>query len=212
MRSAPGQGNRRECAAGTVGLSPEGRRHRQPRLSIYRYQHHAGRLADRDRANRNSRRRSTAQRRHHRDANAVQRQPDRQQDPRGGEPGFWRARSAAGARGVGAAVGRHDLHGLSARLRDRRGAEEQRPRARADAEADPGPLQCRRSDPHRRCAVGGAARRRQDAVIGRGSKPDHHRRARISAASSATSRERSRRARRSIAFCRARCRRRSNSA
>ena len=33
---------------------------------------------------------------------------------------------------------RHHLHGLSARLRDRRGSEEQRPRARADAEADAG--------------------------------------------------------------------------
>jgi outer membrane protein len=31
---------------------------------------------------------------------------------------------------------RHDLHGLSARFRDRRGAEEQRSRARADAETD----------------------------------------------------------------------------
>ena len=42
----------------------------------------------------------------------------------------------ARARADRAAVGRHDLHGLSARLRDRRGSEEQRSRARADAEAD----------------------------------------------------------------------------
>ena len=32
-----------------------------------------------------------------------------------------------------AALGRHDLYGLSARLRDRRGAEEQRSRSRTDA-------------------------------------------------------------------------------
>ena len=68
---------------------------------------------------------------------------------------------------------RHDLHGLSAQLRDRRGAEEQRSRARADAETDAGSLQCRRSHAHRRCAVGGAARRRQDAAPDRGSQPDH---------------------------------------
>ena len=42
----------------------------------------------------------------------------------------------ARARADRAAVGRHHLHGLSARLRDRRGSEEQRSRARADAEAD----------------------------------------------------------------------------
>ena len=69
--------------------------------------------------------------------------------------------------------GRHDLHGLSARFRDRRGAEEQRSRARADAETDARPLQCRRSHPHRRRAVGGAARRRQDAAPDRGSQSDH---------------------------------------
>ena len=66
---------------------------------------------------------------------------------------------------------RHHLHGLSARLRDRRSAEEQRSRARADAETDARPLQCRRSDPHRRGAIGSAACRRQDAGTDRRIKP-----------------------------------------
>ena len=108
-------------------------------------------------------------------------------------------------------VGRHDLHGLSARFRDRRGAEEQRSRARADAETDARPLQCRRSHAHRRRAVGGAARRRQDAAADRGSQSDHdalelppHHRQRAA--------KRLRRARRSIASCRRRCRPPSNSA
>ena len=79
----------------------------------------------------------------------------------------------AGARTDRAAVGRHDLHGLSARLRDRRGSEEQRPRARADAEADTRPLQCRRGHAHRRRAVGGAACRRQDAAADGRSQSDH---------------------------------------
>ena len=69
-----------------------------------------------------------------------------------------------------AAVGRHHLHGLSARLRHRRGSAQQRPRSRTDAEADPRPLQCRRSDAHRRRAVGGAACRRQDAAADRRSQ------------------------------------------
>ena len=117
----------------------------------------------------------------------------------------------AGARTDRAARGRHDLHGLSARFGDRRGAEEQRSRARADAEADARPLQCRRSHPHRRRAVGGAARRRQDAAADRGSQPDHdalelppHHRQRAA--------KRWRRARRSTASCRGRCRPPSNSA
>ena len=125
--------HRRERAAGVVRLSPARRGHRQRRLSIHRYAHHFGRLARHARQNRNSRRQCAAQRRRHRDADALQRPADRQPDPRGGEPGFRRARSAAGARTVGAALGRHHLHGLSARLRDRRGSEEQRPRARTDA-------------------------------------------------------------------------------
>ena len=58
--------------------------------------------------------------------------------------------------------GRHDLHGLSARFRDRRSSAQQRARARADAEANPRSLQCRRSDAHRRRAIRSAARRRQD--------------------------------------------------
>ena len=170
---ATGARHRRKRAAGVVGLSPEGRGHRQRRLSIYRRQHHLGRYADPDRADRNSRRQCAAQRRRHRHAERVQRPADRQQDPRGGKPGLRRARRVARARADRAAVGRHHLHGLSARLRDRRGSEEQRPRARADAEADPGPLQCRRSDAHRRRAIGGATRRRQDATADRRSQPGH---------------------------------------
>ena len=68
---------------------------------------------------------------------------------------------------------RHDLHGLSARFRDRRGSEEQRSRARADAETDARPLQCRRSDAHRRRAVRGAACRRQDAAADGRSQSEH---------------------------------------
>ena len=133
---------------------------------------HPGRHADRARQDRNPRRQPAAQRRRHGHPDAVQRPADRQQDPRGGEPGLGRARSAAGARADGAAVGRHHLHGLSARLRHRRGSAQQHPRARADAEADPRPLQCRRSDAHRRRAVGGAARRRPDAAADRRIQPD----------------------------------------
>ena len=48
-----------------------------------------------------------AQRRHHRDADAVQRPADRQQDPRGGEPGVGGARGLARARADRAALGRH---------------------------------------------------------------------------------------------------------
>ncbi len=81
-------------------------------------------------------------------------------------PGLGGARSAARAGADRAAVGRHRLHGLSARRRDRRGAEEQRARARTDAEADQGPLQCRRGHPHRRRAIRSAARR--------GPHPAHH--------------------------------------
>ena len=155
--------------------------------------------------NRTSRHQCAAQRRRHRHADALQRPADRQQDPRGGEPGLGRARRVAGARADRAASARHHLHGLSARFRDRRGSEEQRARARADAEADPRPLQCRRSDAHRRRAVGGAARRRQDAAADRRSQSDHdalefppHHRQRAGNIL--------RRARRSIASCRPRCR------
>ncbi len=78
----------------------------------------------------------------------------------------------AGARTAGAACGRHDLHGLLARFRHRRGSAQQRARSRTDAEADPRSLQCRRSDAHRRRAVGSAARRRQDPAADRRSHPD----------------------------------------
>ena len=134
----------------------------QRRLSIHRYAQHPGGTPTTDRQHRDSRRQCAAQRRRHRDADAVQRPADRQPDPRGGEPGFGRARRLAGARTDRAALGRHHLHGLSARLRDRRGSAEQRPRARTDAEADQGPLQRRRGHAHRRRAIRGATRRRQD--------------------------------------------------
>ena len=92
----------------------------------------------------------------------------------GGKPGLRRARSVAEHRTDHAADRCHHLHGLSARFRDRRGSEEQRPRARTDAEADQGPLQCRRSDAHRRRAIRGAARGRQDPAAHRRVQPGHH--------------------------------------
>ena len=150
------------------------------------------------------RRQSAAQRRRHRHADALQRPADREQDQGGGEPGLGRARSLEGARTDRAASGGHDLHGLSARFRDRRGAEEQRSRARADAETDARPLQCRRSDAHRRRAVGSAACRRQDAAADGRSQSEHdavelppHHRQRAGKTLL--------RARRSIASCRRRC-------
>ena len=144
-------------------------------------------------------------------ADAVQRQSNRQQDPRGREPGFRRARSVASAEQTVLLNRRDDLHGLSARLRDRRGSTQQRPRARADAQADPGPLQRRRSDTHRRRAVGGPAGRGPDSGTVRRIHADddplelspHHRQR--------TGRH-WRRARRSIATCRERCHPRSASA
>ena len=178
-----GQVDRRERAAGAVRLSPARRGHRQRRLPVHRYAEHRGRHAHHHRSNRHSRRQLAAQHRRHRDADAVQRPADRQPDPRGGEPGFGRARSVAGARTDRAAAGGHHLHGLSARLRDRRSSEEQRPRARTDAEADQGPFQRRRGDAHRRRAIRGAARRGQYPVADRRSQsdddavelPPHHR-------------------------------------
>ena len=110
---------------------------------------------------------ATAQRRRHRHPDALQRQSNRQQNPRGGESGLGRARGLAGARTDRAAQRGHDLHGLSARCRHRRGSAQQHPRARTDTEADPGSVQCRRSNAHRRRAVGGAACRRQDAAADR---------------------------------------------
>ena len=179
--------HRRERAAGFVRLSPARRGHRQRRLPIYRYAQHSGRHVHRPRAAPDSRRQCAAQRRRYRLADPVQRPADREQDPRRGEPGFGGARRLARAGTDRAAVGRHHLHGLSARLRDRRGSEEQRPRSRTDAEADQGPLQRRRGHAHRRRAVGSAACRRQDPAADRRIQPDHHAR-RTSAASSATSR------------------------
>ena len=108
---------------------------------------------------------------------------NRQQDPRGGEPGLRRARGSARAGRDGAALRGHHLHGLSARCRHPRGSAQQYPRSRADAEADPRSLQCRRGDAHRRRAIGGAACRRQDPATDRRSQsdddalefPPHHR-------------------------------------
>ena len=78
----PGALHRRERAAGAVRLSTESRAHRQRRLPVHRYEYHRGRLADRDRADRNSRRQRAAQRRPDGHADAVQRPANRQQDPR----------------------------------------------------------------------------------------------------------------------------------
>ena len=70
-------------------------------------------------------------------------------------------------------AGRHDLHGLPARLRHRRGSAQQYPRARTDAETDQGSLQCRRSHAHRRRTVGGAVRGRPNPATHRRIQPDH---------------------------------------
>ena len=208
-----GARHRRERAAGAVGLSPEGRGHRERGLPIYRYAQHRraatpNRLVQHRYSRRQSRRAASAPPSRRRCSTASR--------PRTG-PARRRARFPARAKRLRVLEqtvllsGRHDLHGLSARFRDRRGAEEQRSRARADAEADARPLQCRRSHAHRRCAVGGAARRRQDAAADRRSQSDHdalelppHHRQRAG--------KRSRRARRSIASCRRRCRPPSSSA
>ena len=83
----------------------------------YRHTQHAGRHSDPACANRHSRRRSAAQRRRDGHPDAVQRQSDRQQDPRRREPGFRRARGVAGDGRDHPAQRRHHLHGLLARLR-----------------------------------------------------------------------------------------------
>ena len=90
--------HRRKRAAGALRLSPQGRAHGVRRLSVYRHQPDVRRFADRDRANRSPRRQCTARRRPDGYADLVQRQSDRQQDPRGGEPGLGCARGAACAR------------------------------------------------------------------------------------------------------------------
>ena len=194
------------------GYRPKVARHRERRLSIHRHQLDSGGIADRDRANRNSRHRSAAQRRRSRSTQTLFNGNQTANKTRAAESQVSGAREgSARARADRAAVGGHDLHGLSARRRHRRGSAQQHPRARADAEADPRPLQCRRGDAHRRRAVGSAACRRQDPATDRRIQPDHdaielppHHRQR--AASSW------RRARRSIASCRERCPARSISA
>ena len=89
--------HRRKRAAGAVGLSPEGRA--SPRAPVTNTPirsrtagGNANKLVRTDIHGANR----AAQRRRHRHADAFQRPADRQQDPRGGEPGFGRARSACG--------------------------------------------------------------------------------------------------------------------
>ena len=159
----PGALHRRKRAAGVVRLSSESRGHRQRRLPIYRHAHHMP--AARPTSHRPQpiltapTRRAASAPPSRRRCSTASRPPTR---PARRRARSRRARSLARARADRAALGRHHLHGLSARLRHRRGSEEQRPRARTDAEADQGPLQCRRGHPHRRRAVGSAACRRQD--------------------------------------------------
>src|SRR6185312_7489313 len=181
--TSPGSINRRKRAAGTFGLSAQGVFDRQCGLPIYGLALDLGRYADSDRENRNPRHPAAAQRWPQRQPDALQWQPDRKQDAGRREPGVRRSRSVARARTDRAAQRRHLLHGLPPRLRDRGSAEEQRSRARADAETDPRPLQCRRSDAHRRRTIRGAARGWQDAGADRRIEshddalelPPHHR-------------------------------------
>ena len=96
----------------------------------------------------------------HRHTNAVQRFPDRQPYAAGRVAGVLRARDAALDRAIGAAERGDRLHEPAARHRAARTAAQQRDRARSDAAADAGPVQCRRSDAHRRGAGGIPAGRR----------------------------------------------------
>ena len=93
-----------------------------------------------------------ARHRRDRDADAVQRLPDRQQDASGRKPGDGRARDVARHRAAGAARCRHRLHEFAARSGDPRSQPPQRRSAHRTAQADARPLQCRRGDAHRRRA------------------------------------------------------------
>ena len=123
-------------------------------------------------------------RRRHRHADALQRQSDRQQNPPGGKPGDGRARNAARHRAASAARRGDRLYGSAARRRHPRSAAQQRRSAHRAAETDARPLQCRRSDAHRRGAGRIAARRRPLAIARRpvairdvaGAISPHHRR------------------------------------
>ena len=126
-----------------------------------------------------------ARRRRDRDADALQRQSDRQQSAPGGKPGHGRARDLARHRAAGAARFRDRLHEFAARRRDPATQPQQRRSAHRAIEADPRPLQCRRGDAHRRGASGIAAGARplaasQRAVelrdVGRQLSPRHRRR------------------------------------
>ena len=92
-----------------------------------------------------------------RDADALQRLPDRQQNAPGREPGAGRARDLAHDRADGAAQRGDGLYELAARRRDPRSAAAQRRGVAGAIAADARPLQCRRSDAHGRRAVGIAA-------------------------------------------------------
>ena len=105
-----------------------------------------------------------ARRRRHRDADALQRLSDRQQNAPGRKPGDGRARDVARHRAAGAARRGDRLHEFAARRGDPRSQPQQRRSAHRAAQADPRPLQCRRSDAHRRGASRIAAGRRTLAV------------------------------------------------
>ena len=101
-----------------------------------------------------------AQRRRHGVADALQRQSDRQQNAPGRKPGDGRARDIARHRAAGAARRGHRLYGFAARRGDARSAAQQRRSPHRTAQTDARPLQCRRSDAHRRRAGRIAARGR----------------------------------------------------
>ena len=96
-------------------------------------------------------------RRRHRLIHAVQRLPDRQPHPAGRKPGRCCARDLARHRAAGFARCRNRLHEFVAGSRDPRSQSPQRRGAHRAAQADPRPLQCRRSHPHRRRSGGIAA-------------------------------------------------------
>ena len=109
----------------------------------------------------------SARRRRDRDADAVQRLPDRQSGAPGGEPGHGRARNLARHRAAGAARCRHLLHEFAARRGDPRSQPPQRRGSHRAAQADARPLQRRRGDAHRRGAGRIAARGRPIRVARR---------------------------------------------
>ena len=149
----------RSRAAGAVGLSAARRAdglRRQP-VSVddleIRFDH-----ARRPGLHRGARGLHAARGRRDRNANAVQRLPDRQPHPAGGVAGVVRPRHARRDRADRPAHRGDRLHEPAARRRDPRPAASQRRGAAGAAAPDARPLQCRRGDAHRRGAVRVAAR------------------------------------------------------